>query len=103
MPQLKLRTFLREYSGGTLTLSSVKFQVLIKIDNEYCKIQYIPKSNNELMKIDKIYGKEKIAKKIQDHIVNRLGSAPLRNSQDAGYSFTIRTSTIEDHILQMLQ
>ncbi|GJQ43883.1 MAG: hypothetical protein JETCAE03_33810 [Ignavibacteriaceae bacterium] len=102
MPKLKLRTFLREYSGTTATFNSIKFQILIKIDSEYCKIQYIPKSNNELVKIEKIYGKEKVAKKIQSHIANIFGVTPLENSQDAGFSFTIRTSSIENHILQML-
>jgi ABC-type enterochelin transport system substrate-binding protein len=103
MPQLKLRTFLREYSGGTLHFNNIKFQVVVHIDNMYCKIQYIPKTSNELVKLNNVYGKEKIAKKIKEHLEKTLGiQVNYGDSHDAGLSFTTLTGHIEDHILTMI-
>jgi len=104
MPQLKLRTFLKEYSGGTLHFNSIKFQVIVHLDGMYCKIQYIPKTSNELVKLNNVYGKENIAKKIKEHLQKRLGvDVNFGNSNDAGLSFTILTGNIEAHILTMIQ
>lgn len=103
MPKLKLRTFLREYSGGTLHFSSIKFQVIVHIDGMYCKIQYIPKTSTELTKLNNVYGRDKIAKKIKEHLEKRLGvSVNYGDSHDAGLSFTTLTGNIEDHIISII-
>ncbi len=102
--QLKMKTFLKEHSGASMSFNSVQFQVLVHIDAQYCKIQYIPKTSNELIKLNNVYGREKVAKKIKEHLEKSLGvSISYGSSHDAGLSFTTLTGMIEDHILEMIQ
>lgn len=101
---LKMKTFLKEHSGGALSFNSIQFQVLVHIDGQYCKIQYIPKTSNELVKLNNVYGRDKVAKKIKEHLEKTLGiSISYGDKQDAGLSFTTLTGYIEDYIFQTIQ
>jgi len=102
--RLKLKSFLQEHSGATMRFNNIKFQVLIHIDGQYCKIQYIPKTSNELVKLNNVHGRETVAKKIKEHLEKSLSvSFNYGDSHDAGLSFTTMTGNIEDNILQQIQ
>jgi ABC-type enterochelin transport system substrate-binding protein len=100
--ELKMKTFLKEYSGGTMSFSSIQFQVLVHIDGQHCKIQYIPKTSNELVKLNNVYGRDKVAKKIKDHLEKTIGANFSESKEGAGLVFITMTGNIEDHIISII-
>jgi len=102
--RLKLKTFLQEHSGATMRFNNIQFQVVIHIDGQYCKIQYIPKTSNELIKLNNVHGRDNVSKKIKEHLEKSLGiSFNYGDPHDAGLSFTTLTGNIEDNILTQIQ
>jgi len=101
--ELKMRTFLKEYAAANLSFNSVQFKVVVAINNDVCSVRYIAKTSNELEKLNNVYGKEKVAKKIKEHLQKRLNTNVMRGStREAGLAFVVSTTAIEEHILNMI-
>lgn len=100
---MKLKSILKEYANEKIYVDTIQFLVIIKIDSNYCKFQFIPTNSNQSDRLN-LKGKENVSKKIKSFLENKLAMrVSTGNSQDAGISFISSNSEIEGHILLMLK
>lgn len=100
---MKLTKILKEYSISKDYIRGIQFKVLININSQECKISYIPKTYDQVERLQQI-GKESVAKTILEKLNKKLAmNFRMGSSQDADISFVTTLSELEEHLLLMLK